>query len=97
MPQSRSSPSLIRHRTRWLSLTLGLLSGSIALAYEIPWSSIDGGAQRSQSTNFELRGTLGQVDASAPQQSGSFELLAGFHRRTPGTPSSDPLFANSFE
>lgn len=96
MHPDRSSTRLATYPAVF-GLCVGWLCASLVLAYEIPWSSVDGGGQRAQSSQFELRGTVGQSDAGSVLESSSFALRGGLHRQRPTSPLPDPVFANSFE
>lgn len=88
----------------WLLTLAGLGVDASALAqatspsFEVSRQSIDGGARRATSPNFELVGTVGQSDAGPAMTSSSFSLQGGFHRRpVSGATPADSLFANGFE
>jgi hypothetical protein len=48
--------------------------------YDLSWSTIDGGGGTSSGGGYELTGTIGQPDASAPNAmaGGTFQLTGGF-------------------
>ena len=60
--------------------------------YEIPWYTIDGGGGLSNSNDYELVATVGQVDVGV-SSGGDFDLTAGFWASRPDL----PIFNDGFE
>lgn len=66
------------------------LTGFVTAAYEITWSTIDGGGGTSTGGGYELTGTIGQPDATAPGAltGGTISVTGGFWVQFPLTCSS---------
>jgi hypothetical protein len=47
-------------------------------AFELPWTTLDGGGGACAGGGFSLHGTIGQPDAGAPMSGGGFTLTGGF-------------------
>jgi len=61
-----------------LAILVTLASGAGALAIDIPWHTVDGGATATAtSASFELRASIGQPDAGL-HTGGSFTLSGGY-------------------
>ncbi|MEM7028410.1 MAG: hypothetical protein AAF629_02370 [Chloroflexota bacterium] len=63
----------------------------------LPWQTIDQGGAISSGEDFQLRGTIGQVDASTVMQGGQFRVEAGFwpgviHRNNQADPQDPTLY-----
>ena len=86
---------------RKLILLLGLLlpAFSHAQSYSIDWYKIAGGGGTSSAGIYQLTGTIGQHDASAPMTAGGYSLVGGFMSlyaiQTPGAPLLTISYANN--
>jgi hypothetical protein len=87
------------------AVTLLLLTGTAALCwaqsggqYEIRKSTIDGGGGHSSGGAIDLRGTIGQPDASLQTATGgSFSLTGGFWAAGEIAPPVGRIFSDGFE
>ena len=62
-------------------LVLLLLTVLVAAAqngYNIPWWSVDGGAQTSSGDGFSLSGIIGQADAGPTMSDGEYTVSGGY-------------------
>jgi hypothetical protein len=71
------------HRLTLVLLVAAILGTSAALAqtgggYDLTWSTIDAGGGSSAGSGYQLSGTLGQPDAGALHNGGSYSLSGGF-------------------
>lgn len=87
-------------RTITLLAAVALLASGSAVAFSIPWWTIDSGGTRFASGgNWKLAGTIGQHDATETQamSNGNWTLTGGFwagHRSALGEPA---IFRDRFE
>ena len=90
-----------RRSTAWRFTTLALLAFATSAAtlagndYQFERVTVDGGGGVSAAGRFQLRGTLGQPDAVAGLQGGTYTLRGGFW--VGSASPSDRLFADSYE
>ncbi len=68
-------------------------------AFELTWSSIDGGGGVVTGGSFRVIGSVAQPDAtpSAPLLGGTFRLLPGLLVLGENAPAADSIFADGFE
>ncbi len=63
---------------------------------EIKKYSINNGGTTMASGNYQMRSSIGQIDASSPQTTGNYSLTGGFWTETT-TASTPEIFKNGFE
>ncbi len=74
-------------------LLIGVMGQSLA-QFEITKYSINSGAGVSESGNFKISGSVGQVDANVKSISGDFSISGGFWHETQRV---DDMFMDGFE
>ena len=80
-------------RAKTLLLALGLLAFSQSFAiYTMKKHSINSGGATMSGGSYELKSSIGQVDASKTLTNGSFKLNGGFWHE-----NNDLIFKNGFE
>jgi hypothetical protein len=86
-----------KHTCIWLAvLSMSLFLGQAVAQYEIKKHSINNGSAIIQSTNYELRSSIGQVDASEKMLGVQFQITGGFWTANP-PPNNDLIFKDDFE
>lgn len=83
----------VLQRNKVLSLlVLGLVFSQSFAQYEMKKHTINSGGQTSTGGNYQVSGSIGQVDASNELAGGNFSLNGGFWH-----PENDLIFKNGFE
>jgi len=88
--------TVIKHKKSLSIILLGLVISQSFAQYEIKRYSINSGGQTNSGGDYQISGSVGQVDASNQLTGGNYSLNGGFWH--PNNASTDDLiFKNGFE